>query len=211
MDASTILSVVAIVVSLTTAWFSLFHKGTVYMTRPGTFALLASDGPSGQGPKVFLRGLLCTTGKRGHAVESMFVKLLHDGHEQPFSFWAYGEQDKLVPSSGFFVGPEGRETNHHFLLARDVANFQFEPGSYILEVYGTLAGQLRPTRLQRLDFVLSPDEQKALGADHNAGVLFSWDPSIQAYVSQLESWPATPRTASVSGSGQGSFPWERQA
>lgn len=208
MDVATVLSLVAIVISLTGVWFSLFHKGTVRMTRPGTFALLARDGSGPEGLKVFLRALLYTTGKRGHALESMFVKLLHDGHEQTFPFWGYGEQAKLVPSSGFFVGPDGREANHHFLLMHDAESSRVEPGSYALEVHGKLAGHRRSTRLQKIEFVLSEDEAKALASDKDAGVLFSWDPSRQVYVSQLESRPAQARTASVSGSGRGRFRWE---
>jgi len=72
MDLSTMLSVVAIVVSLATAWFALFHRGSVRMTHPSLIALLNGDEPSPNSPKVFLRTLLYTTGKRGQALEHMF-------------------------------------------------------------------------------------------------------------------------------------------
>lgn len=46
------------------------------------------------------------------------------GSERPIKkrrlfFWGHGEREQLVPGSGLFVGPEGREGNHHFLPAED--------------------------------------------------------------------------------------------
>jgi hypothetical protein len=43
MEASTILALLATGISVATAWFSLFHKGTVRMTQPGIFAIMAKD------------------------------------------------------------------------------------------------------------------------------------------------------------------------
>lgn len=53
--ASIVISVSALVVSVTTAWLTLFRRGTIRMTQP-TLVFFGPDGLAG-GPKVFLRTL----------------------------------------------------------------------------------------------------------------------------------------------------------
>lgn len=73
-----IISVLALVVSATTAWLTLFRRGTVRMTQP-TMIFFGPDTPRSPDdlplPKVFLRTLLFSTSKRGRIVESMHVSL----------------------------------------------------------------------------------------------------------------------------------------
>lgn len=57
--ASIVISVSALVVSVTTAWLTLFRRGTIRMTQP-TLVYFGPDGLGG-GPKVFLRTLLYST------------------------------------------------------------------------------------------------------------------------------------------------------
>lgn len=70
-----VISVVSMLVSITTAWLTLFRRGTVRMTQP-TVIFLGPDGGSGLGnvlPKVYLRTLLFSTAKRGRIIENMHV------------------------------------------------------------------------------------------------------------------------------------------
>ena len=68
------ISTLSLAVSATTAWLTLFRRGTVKMTQP-TVIYFGPDAPrSGGGtglPKVFLRTLLFATSKRGRVIESM--------------------------------------------------------------------------------------------------------------------------------------------
>lgn len=127
MDKSTILSLVAIAVSFTTAWFTIFHRGSIRMTHPSLIALLNGDEPSPNSPKVFLRTLLYTTGKRGQALEHMFIKVHQGRSSQTFPIWGSASSE-LEFGSGLFIGPEGHSAYHHFLLAHEDSAFRFTHG-----------------------------------------------------------------------------------
>jgi hypothetical protein len=91
------ISVLALTVSATIAWFTIFRRGNVKMTRPSFIAFSYDAGP-GKVPiaKIFFRTLLYSTGKRGHAIENMFL-VVHRGLEkQTFDIWGHGE-DKSYP------------------------------------------------------------------------------------------------------------------
>ncbi len=64
------------------------------MTKPAIVFFGFEDVPKTTA-KVFLRTLLYSTAVRGQVIERMFVKLLHNGREQVFSFWGYGETTVL--------------------------------------------------------------------------------------------------------------------
>jgi hypothetical protein len=120
-------SVLSLLVSTTTAWLTLFRRGTVKMTQP-TVIFLGPDGSRSRRdvalPKVFLRTLLFATSKRGRVIESMHVALSRNETRQNFNVWVYGN-DKLVRGSGLFVGETGVEANHHFLVPTDGNAFRF--------------------------------------------------------------------------------------
>src|ERR1700722_17943591 len=137
-----VISVLSLLVSITTAWLTLFRRGTVKMTQP-TVIFLGPDSPRSNLdsplPKVFLRTLLFSTSKRGRIVESMHVALLRNETHQNFNIWVYGNE-KLVRGSGLFVGETGVAANHHFLTPRDGSGFRFTEGRYRLEVFAHLLG-----------------------------------------------------------------------
>lgn len=189
-----VISVVSLLVSITTAWLTLFRRGTVRMTQP-TVIFLGPDGgsPSRPGnvlPKVFLRTLLFSTAKRGRVVESMHVAVLRNETHQNFNIWVYGNE-KLVRGSGLFVGETGVEANHHFLLPRDVSSFRFQEGRYEVEVFARLLGDKKQTRLfsQTLDITR---ELAASLEEPNAGVYFDWGPDSSRYLSHVEIRPPSP-------------------
>jgi hypothetical protein len=70
---SIVISVIALAISATTAWLTLFRKGMVKMTQP-TVIFFGPDGLGGT-PKIFLRTLLYSTSKRGQMVENMFREI----------------------------------------------------------------------------------------------------------------------------------------
>ena len=103
------ISVLALAVSATTAWLTLFRRGTVKMTQP-TVIFFGPDRPRSledvPPPKVYLRTLLFATCKRGRVIESMHVSLARNETHQTFNVWVHGDE-KLVRGSGLFVGESG--------------------------------------------------------------------------------------------------------
>lgn len=179
---SLLVSAAALVVSATTAWLTLFRRGTLKMTRPAV-VYFGADGPLKLGEdapkKVHLRSLLYSTGKRGCVVESMFVTLRRGESRQAFNIWVYGE-DKLSRGSGLFVGETGVVCNHHFLLPADGTQFQFLSGEYQVDVFASLVGSHTPHKLCSVKLSL-PEvvAQQLLNPDN--GVYFDWGPESQQY------------------------------
>jgi len=187
-----VISVVSMLVSITTAWLTLFRRGTVRMTQP-TVIFLGPDGGSRPGnvlPKVFLRTLLFSTAKRGRVIESMHVAVSRNETHQNFNIWVYGNE-KLVRGSGLFVGETGVEANHHFLLPRDAISFRFQEGQYKIEVFARLLGDKKQTQF----FSQTLDVTRELAAsleEPSAGVYFDWGPDSSRYLPHVESRPPSP-------------------
>ena len=100
-DISPVVSVSALLVSLFTAWFTIFRRGVVRSTHP-SFISFSYDFIEGKTPwaKIFLRTLIFSTGKRGQVIESLFLRVHEGGRTAEFSFWGYGDE-KLVRGSGY--------------------------------------------------------------------------------------------------------------
>jgi hypothetical protein len=95
------ISVFALIVSGTTLWLSHLRRGNLKMTRP-TVVFFGPDGNEGGIPKVFLRTLLYSTGKRGIVLEHLFIRLRRGETQQNFNIWVYGEKD-LGHVDKFFI------------------------------------------------------------------------------------------------------------
>lgn len=122
------ISALALAVSATTAWLTLFRRGTVKMTQPtviyvgpDTLPPTWNDAPP---PKIYLHTLLFSTSKRGRVIESMHVRVTRNETHQNFNIWVHGDAT-LVRGSGLFVGETGVAANHHFLTPRDARGFRF--------------------------------------------------------------------------------------
>jgi hypothetical protein len=157
---SVAISVLALVVSVTTAWLTLIHQGTVKMTRPtqiffGTDSSQWENTPAS--PKIYLRSLMFATSKRGRAVESMHVLLTRNETRQVFNIWVYGEREKLVRGSGLFVGEAGVEANHHFLLSPNEETFTFTAGRYRIDVLVHVVGDKQQRRLFSDELEVTPE------------------------------------------------------
>ena len=63
------LSIAALVVSLVTAWATMWRRGRVHMTQPTLFHFGLDRSATNEGislkPKIYLRTLLFSSGKRG--------------------------------------------------------------------------------------------------------------------------------------------------
>ena len=194
------ISVLALVISGTTAWLTLFRRGTVRMTQPTVifFGPDAPRTPDEEGsPKVYLRTLLFSTSKRGRVIESMHVTLSRNEAKQNFNIWVYGEH-KLVRGSGLYVGENGISANHHFLTPDDDSeSFRFRQGKYRLEVFAHILGDKKPKHLHFQDLEITAELASKL-EDKGVGLYFDWGPDSEEYIPHVESRPPSPDLAEVS-------------
>jgi hypothetical protein len=186
-------SVLALAISATTAWLTLFRRGTVRMTQPTTI-FFGPDTPRSGGrlalPKVFLRTLLFATSKRGRIIECMHVSLARNETHQTFNIWVYGDE-KLVRGSGLFVGETGIAANHHFLTPDDGNHFKFSSGRYHLHVYARLLGDRTHSPLFVQELEITPDIAAQL-EEPGTGIYFDWGPGSARYLPHVEKRPPIP-------------------
>src|ERR1700722_5705398 len=153
-------SLTSLAVSATTAWLTLWQRGTVKMVRPNLVAFL--DARGNDGPKGWLRAMLYSTSRRGHIIEGMFASLRRGESRQNFSFCVCDEQGKLSRGSGLYVGHTGVTLNHHFVLPKDGTRYTFLPGEHVLEVFAKLTTHSEPLRLVRTVLTVTPEHAAAL-------------------------------------------------
>jgi hypothetical protein len=184
---ATSVSVLALVVSGLTAWMSLLRRGALRMTRP-TFIAFNYDkvGPNGRvtKPKIFVRGLLYSTGARGRVVQNMFVTLRLGDSTHDFIVWGHGNPS-LSRGSGLFVPPSGIAENHHFNLLDDAPDFRFLAGKYVLKVFADVVAESRPKELSSVHLSVSDDALAAPLGDE-AAIWFDWSPNEKQYHAHLE-------------------------
>lgn len=182
------ISLIALVISIITAWLTFFRKGKLLMTQP-TVIFFGPDGKSDNSlnNKIFLRTLLYSTSKRGQVIESMHVKIERGETKQNFSIWVYGDTN-LYRGSGLFVSDSGVTYNHHFLLPPDGSDFKFLDGEYMLRVYANIVGNKIPFELYNINLSITKEQAIAL-KNSNAGLYFDWGPDRQKYYSHINNRP----------------------
>ena len=177
-----VLSLLALAVSVATAWITLFRRGRIRMTQP-TVIYFGPDGSRSKleprHQKVFFRTLLYSTGKRGHILENMFISLRRGETRQNLNVWVYGDDD-LRRGSGLFVSEAGIATNHHFLPPADLDSFAFPAGHYQLEVFATIVGEACPRSLFVVDLDIDSETAVAL-KEQTTGLYFDWGPDAGRY------------------------------
>jgi hypothetical protein len=189
---ATAVSILALAVSVATAWLTLFRRGTIEMTQP-TVIFFGPDtphSPDGPLPKVYLRTLLFSTAKRGRIIQSMHVALFRNETHQNFNIWVHGNE-KLVRGSGLFVGETGVATNHHFLTPNDGNAFRFTAGSYRVEVFAHLLGDSRRKLLFSQVLEVTKDVAVML-EEPGTGVYFDWGPDSSRYLAHVETRKPSP-------------------
>src|SRR6185295_6452124 len=83
-----VLSALALSLSATTAWLTLFRRGQLKMTRP-TMISFTHDGED-ETTKIVIRALLVSTSQRGCIVENMHAVVRHANTGVTLAFWGYG-------------------------------------------------------------------------------------------------------------------------
>lgn len=184
-DISPFVSVLALGLSLFTLWFTVLRRGTVRSTHP-SFVAFCYDFVEKKVPqaKIFLRALLFSTGKRGHVIESLFLRVREGGRKAEFSFWGYGDKD-LVRGSGLFVPETGVAANHHFNPVDAETVFLFSAGSYELELVAKLVGRERLVPLWTIALEM-PAGAFGSSIARETVVFFSWSPEQKRYIASIE-------------------------
>ncbi len=182
ISGTVVLSVASLAVSVTVAWLTLFRRGTLYMTQPVQVAFLYENGTKA---KIFLRTLLCATGKRGHVIEGLYLKVKEPDSTQTFGFWGYGERNALMVAGGLRVTEEDVAYNHHFLQISDTS--YFPAGAYEIAVYARLVNRKTPKLLMKINVSLTEEEATRLHLQR--GALFTWNPDTQNCYPSFELQP----------------------
>jgi hypothetical protein len=169
------------VISIVTLYITYLKRGNLRLTKP-TAIFFTRDGSNGR-LKIVVTALLYSTAKRGHVVESMFVRFLQDGSMTTFSEWIYWEGDR-VHLGGVKIGEEGRTLFDHFLLPDRTDNFDFTQGKYLLEICAQKVGAKAPIRLFKTEFSL---DARIVESTNPGGPGFAllWNPDTQSYRTQI--------------------------
>ncbi|MCB9978880.1 MAG: hypothetical protein H6862_04675 [Rhodospirillales bacterium] len=186
LEFSTVLSVAALIVSVTTMWLTLLRKGSIRMTQP-TVIFLGQMGGDKKSSKIFFRTLLYSTSKKGRVIENLYVRLKRSETQQNFNIWVYGSKE-LNRGSGLFIGDTGIASNHHFLLPTDVESFVFKAGNYSLEIYAQIIGDKNTKLLHQVDLTISQQEAELL-KQGDKGIYFDWGPDSKKYHTHIDSRP----------------------
>jgi hypothetical protein len=158
------------------------------MTNPRLVFFGWEKSPSGLRPKIFLRCLLFSTGKRGCVIQNLYLRVKRGSYEGLFGSWVYGDRKDLVPGSGLFISQEGVAYNHHFLPQGDLDTFGYLAGPYTLEIYADVLGQEKPAKLGAISVVLTEEACSRMYSDA-VGVLFDWHPDRHEYVQEIDVKP----------------------
>jgi hypothetical protein len=181
------LSACALIVSVSTAWITMFRRGTIVMTRPRLVYFGWEETPHGPRPKIFLRCLLYSTGKRGRVIQNLYLRVKRGSYTGLFGSWAYGERGQLAPGSGLFISQEGVSYNHHFLPQDDPSTphviFGYLAAPHTVEVYADVLGLKKPLKLGEVAVTLSEEILSHMYLD-GIGVLFDWHPDRREYVAE---------------------------
>jgi hypothetical protein len=198
-----VISAVSLILSITVAWLTLFRRGTLGMTQPMLIGFLHEA----EQAKIFYRAMLYATGKRGHIVEALYLRVKRGNRNDNFNFWMYGEAKDLKIGSGLRVGEDGVSFNHHFLPSKEAPSYAFLAGEFTIELHAAILNRRAPVLLSKVTLTLS-DEQAAALLDPSKGVLFTWNPDSRGYCGNVsEPPPGEGRSRSVSGAGHGRFSW----
>ncbi len=183
---SLLISILALIVSIVTAWLTLFRRGQLRMTRPVFVGFVWES--SGE-PKIFLRAMLYATGKRGYMVEALYLKVRCHKIEHVFSFWTLRQDGRMTIGSGTRVGEEGVSADFHFLPPKDAHDFKFLAGEYDIAVYARIVNRDSPTLLSKLRLNLSEDQARAMRPNMMNSVFFNWQPERGSYHSYIQGPP----------------------
>lgn len=184
-DISSIISIIALSLSLFTLWFTILRRGSVRSTHP-SFVAIRYDFVGKKVPqaKIFFRALLFSTGKRGQVVESLFLRVGNGSRQEEFSFWGHGDKD-LIRGSGLFIPETGLVTNHHFNPVATDHLFLFSEGLYSLELVAKVVGKESLISLWNVQ-VEMPAGVFGSNIVQEKAVFYSWSPEQKCYITTIE-------------------------
>jgi hypothetical protein len=185
---SIVVSILALTVSVLTAWFTLLRRGSLYMTRPSFVGFVWESGGE---PKIFFRSFLYATGKRGYVVEALYLDIKRDHAEYVFSFWTVRQEGRMAIGGGLKVGEDGVSADFHFLPPKDAHDFEFSAGRYDIAVYAGIAGRTTPILLYKFSLSLSEQQAGAMGPNMVNSIFFTWQPERGSYHSYIAEPPTT--------------------
>ncbi len=179
---SIIMSFFSLILSLFTVWLLYLYKGKIKMTQP-TWVAFGYDGPGIGESKIYLRTLIVSTAKRGRIIENIFLKVHRGESLQNFNIWVYGQKNNLSRGSGIYIGQDGVVCDHHFLLPKDCANYEFSPGSYKIEIFFSILGVKKDFLVRTLELVLSHEHVKNIKEGNM--IFFDWAPNTKTYYASV--------------------------
>jgi len=181
-----IISILALLISFISFWYSFINKGKLKMTQP-CVVFIGPDGTSSNRKhiKVFFRALLYSTAKKGQVLESLYITVQRDEAIQNFSIWVYGDKRNLKRGSGLFIPQEGLVFDHHFLMVKEKDEYIIRSGSYNIKIYAKQAGRGKTILLYSVVIQISEKEEDELRKTNN-GIYFDWCPELQQYKSHIE-------------------------
>lgn len=178
---NTIISTLALGISVLTAWLTLLRKGKLKMTPPTPLLLGYEEGKA----KISFFTMLYSSAFRGQVVESMYVILKQDGKKHLFNRWAYVYESHAY-ASGCYVKPEGVAQNHQFYILD--YNFIFQPGKVQIDIYARLAPKKKDALLKTIQLQI-PIEKKSECENKIKGIMFEWEPDKKNYSLRIDKNP----------------------
>jgi hypothetical protein len=165
-------------------WYANMYRGSVRMENPSFITLgyepRKPDGRPTQ-EEIVTAAHLSSTGKRGHKIQSLDVKVSCEERSQVFDIWRYG--DDMV-AGGMNVNDAGVTAKHHFNHQKDMADLGFLPGQYELEVRAYVVGS-KPTSLLKVKLGV-PDDPRLSNPTPSYKVWFNWRPESKSYSTHVE-------------------------
>jgi|SRR6185503_10433461 len=174
------ISIIALIISGLTFYYSRLQSGKVKMTRPTTIFF----GPDGlkmeyfEKKKIYIRTLLYSTSDRGQYIQNMYVRLKRGDAIQHFNVWVYGD-GTLARGSGLYVDKSGITSSHHFLLPKNGAIFDFLPGDYNIQVFVEIVNK-KPYKIFEQTLTITA-LQYAEVIDSRSGLYYDWAPDGESY------------------------------
>lgn len=147
-----------------------------------------------QHPKIMIRALLYSTGKRGRVIENLYLSVRHGESMQNFNIWGINDGE-MSRGSGLFVGETGVLAYHHFNPPRETEGFKFLPGDYELRFLAELEGRKKPVLLSSIA-ITAP----GLDSRSSEAIWFEWSPTTGTYKPSIMEKPEK-SSAAISGGG----------
>lgn len=180
---SLVFSVIAIILSFFSFWYTTLRSGRIRMTKP-TVIYFGPDGAGSSAKKVFVRTLLYSTGQKGNYIQNMHIKLTNQkGKQVIFNVWVYDDSG-LKRGSGLFISKEGISANHHFFLNKSETSFAFEEGQNHIEIFIEYVNG-KTKKIHEQDLAINTNQLNQLNSDLS-GIYFDWDPTLNTYVSSIQ-------------------------